>query len=69
MDKNESISQIKFSGSQFFDSGLSESQASASDGQHLLVAHKDKLTILSAKDNFQSRKTFSVPEMYASEGR
>jgi hypothetical protein len=29
-------------------------------GQHLLVAHSDKVSILSSKDNFTKRQTFKI---------
>lgn len=41
-------------------SGGNSSQGSSQQSQHLLVAHSDKISILSAKDNFSKRHTFRI---------
>ena len=60
VDSNESISCIKFVNSNV-SSGMSNSSGGYdSSNRHLLIAHSDKVSILSAKDNFTKRHTFNM---------
>lgn len=38
-----------------------------SANRHLLIAHSDKISILSARDNFTKRHTFSIGESLGSD--
>ena len=50
VDNNEPISSIKF--------------VCEGNKKHLIIAHSDKLSILSAKDNFNKRHTYSIGSQY-----
>ena len=74
VENNERISAIKFvsaSGTNAYGGSMTMSQSSQRSGgnsshgsshqsQNLLVAHSDKISILSAKDNFSKRHTFRI---------
>jgi hypothetical protein len=78
VDNNERISTIKFvnsAGSSRYNFGSgdfldhSSSPNNSGSNKYLLIAHSDKVSILSAKDNFTKRHTFSIGDhMNVSDG-
>lgn len=73
VDQNERISSIKFVNSSLPSGYESYSTPRKGDfisaNRHLLIAHADKISILSAKDNFTKRHTFCIGEGLGSEDK
>merc|ERR1712025_22659 len=73
VENNERIAAIKFVNSYESATPLSAAGDNVSGGsssmgkahQFLLIAHSDKVSVLSAKDNFTRRHTFKLGEAYS----